>query len=133
MDPLKVSLDSGTPREVPITTTSHPPEGVLWKKNQEVPTNVDTSTQYALWYSLCTHSINPYFELYTDYTHLEKGDNTEVNVIGGIIKTKGICTVFLDLEVDTGKLHNLTFEQVYYFTGAPTLLTSPQKWAQDRG
>ena len=41
-------------------------------------------------------------------------------------------TFFLDLEYDTGKLHIIIFEQVYYFPGAPKLLVSPQKWALDR-
>ena len=26
-----------------------------------------------LWDSGCTHSINPYFEIYTEYKNLEKG------------------------------------------------------------
>ena len=59
-----------------------------------------------LWESVCTHFINPYFELYTVYNPPEKGDNAEVNGIGGIINPKGICTVILDLEDDKGKLQN---------------------------
>ena len=31
------------------------------------------------------------------------------------------------------QIHNLTFKQVYYFPGAPTLLNVPNKWSQDRG
>ena len=53
---------------------------------------------------------------------LEKGDFTKVNGIGGLIKPKEISTLFLDLEYDTGKLHILTFQQYYYFPGAPKLL-----------
>ena len=45
---------------------------------------------------------------------------------------KGIGTIILDLEYDIVKIHNLTFKQVYYLPGAPNLLISPQKWAQDR-
>ena len=45
-------------------------------KNQEVPTVFETSTRYTLWDSGCTHSINPYFELYTEYKHLEQEDDT---------------------------------------------------------
>ena len=63
---------------------------------------------YMLWDSGCTQSINPHFELYTYYKLLEKGDDTEVNNIGGIIKPKGIGTVTLDLEYETGKIHNIS-------------------------
>ena len=41
--------------------------------------------RYRIWDSIYTHSINPYFELYTKYKPLEKGDNTKVNGIGGIM------------------------------------------------
>ena len=68
--------------------------------------------RYMLWESGCTHSFNPYFELYTYYKPLLKGEGIEVNAIGGLINTKGIGTVILDLEDDTCKLHNLTFEKV---------------------
>ena len=74
--------------------------------NQEGPTKFDTSMWYMLWYSGCTHSINPYFELYTHYKPLEKGDDTEVNGVRGLIKPKGIVTIVLDMEDDTGKIHN---------------------------
>ena len=50
-----------------------------------------------------------------------------------LINTKGIGTVLLDLEYDTGKINNIIFKQVYYLPRAPKLLTSPQKWAYDRG
>ena len=57
--------------------------------------------------------INPYFDIFTQYKPLEKGENVEVNDIGGVVKTKGINTVALNLEDDTGKLHSLIFEQIY--------------------
>ena len=75
-------------------------------------TTLYTSTRYNLWDSGCTHPINLYFELYTEYKPLEKGDDTVVNGIGGIIKPKEIGTTILDLEGDKGKLHSITFEQV---------------------
>ena len=87
---------------------------------------------YMLWDSGFTHFINPYFELYTHYKPLEKGDDTEVNGIGGIVNPKGVVIVILDLEYNTGQIHNLIFEQVYYLPRAPNLLTSPQKWARYR-
>ena len=86
-----------------------------------------------LWDSGFTHFINPYFELYTHYKPLEKGDDTEVNGVRGLIKPKGIVTIVLDMEDDTGKIHNNIFEQVYYFPGVPNLLIVPPKWSQDRG
>ena len=57
----------------------------------------ETSMPYKLWYSGCTHSINPYFEIYTEYKPLEKEVDTYVNGIGGIVYPKGIGTVVLDL------------------------------------
>ena len=80
--------------------------------NQEGPTTFDTFTRYMLWDSGCTKSVYPYFEIYTQYKHLEKGDDTEVNDIGGLINPKGIGTFLLDLEDDTGKLQNIILEQV---------------------
>ena len=50
-------------------------------KNLEVLTNFDTSTLFTLWDSVCTHSINPYFQLYTEYKPLDWSDNAEVNGI----------------------------------------------------
>ena len=88
---------------------------------------------YTLWESGCTHSIDPYIKLYTEYKPLENGDNTEGNGLGGIINHKGICTIVLDLEYDTVKLQNIIFEQVYYFPGAPNLLIIPKTRARDRG
>ena len=58
-------------------------------KNQEVPTNFETSTQFTLWDSGCTHSINTYFELYTEYKHLYLGGDTEFNGIWGDHKIPG--------------------------------------------
>ena len=86
-----------------------------------------------LWDSGCTHYINPYSELYKEYKPLEKGDDTEVNIIGGIINNEGVVIAALDLKEDTGKIHNLAFKQVYYFPLTSKLLSSPHKWAQDRG
>ena len=100
--------------------------------NQEVPTKFGTSNRYTLWESGCTHFINPYFELYTQYKPLEKGDDTEINSIRGLIKPKGIGTISLEPEYDTGKLHNI-IKKIYYLPGVPKLLISPQKWSQDRG
>ena len=56
--------------------------------NQDGPTTFDTSTRYTLWDPGCTQSVNPYFELYTQYKTPEKGDNAEFNGIGGIVKPK---------------------------------------------
>ena len=53
--------------------------------------------------------------------------------IGGIVKPQGIGTTVLDMEDDKGKLHNLNFENVCYFPGAPKILISPQKLACDIG
>ena len=36
------------------------------------------------------------------YKLLEKGDDTEVNGIGGLIRTKGIGTLVLDMEDNKG-------------------------------
>ena len=38
----------------------------------------------------------------------------------------GIVIVVLDLKDDTGQLHIINFEQVYYFSGAPKLLVRPK-------
>ena len=46
---------------------------------QEDTTTFDTYTYYTLWHSGCTHSINTYYELYTNYKLLEKGNDTEIN------------------------------------------------------
>ena len=99
--------------------------------NQYFPINFDNSTQYNICESVWAHSINPYFELYTHYKYLEKGDDTEVNVIGVIINPKGIGTVVLGLEDYTGKLHNIFFKRL------PPSCSSqaphqPPKWSQDR-
>ena len=91
MDPLKVSLYSIALREGTITTTCQPPHVVQ-------VTTFKTATWYTIWNSVCTHSINPYFELYTQCKTLENGDDAEVNGIMGIIKPKGIDTVIMNLE-----------------------------------
>ena len=109
------------------------PTALYGTSNQEVPTPFETSTRYILWDSGCTYSINTYFDIYTQYTPLEKGDNTEGNITRGIINPKGEGTVILYLKDDTGKLHNIIFKNAYYFPGAPKILISPQKRAQDRG
>ena len=97
---------------------------------QEVPTDCNTSKQFTLWDLGCTHSINSYFKLYTDYKPLYPADDIEVNSIGGLMKTHGVGTIILDLEDNTGKTRNINFENVYYFPGAPKLLVSPHKWAR---
>ena len=102
-------------------------------RKQESLTAFETSTWFTLWHSGCTHYVNSYFELYTEYKPLDMGGYTEVNGIGGIIKPQGIGTVVLDLEDDTGKFYNLNFENFYYFPGAPKLLIVPHRWDQDRG
>ena len=84
-----------------------PPKAFSRSNNQEVSTTFDTSTRYTIWDSGCTHYINPYFEIYTQYKPLEKGYDAEVNGIGGLINTTGIGTFTLDLEYDTGKIHNI--------------------------
>ena len=57
------------------------PEAFTGKNNKEVPTVLDTSRCYTLWDSICTKSKNPYFKIYSDYKHLGKEDDTEVNGI----------------------------------------------------
>ena len=81
-------------RDQSILSTSLPTV-FAGKNNEDSPTVFYTSTNYMLWESGCTHYINPYFELYIEYKPLEKGDDTEVNVIGGLIKPKGVGTVVL--------------------------------------
>ena len=92
--------------------------------NQEGAIIFETSTRYTLWDSVCTHYINPYFDLYIEWKILGKEDDTEVNGIGGLIKPKGIGTFILDLEYETIQIHNLNFKQVYYFPGLTNILIS---------
>ena len=66
---------------------------------------------YTLWYLGYNHSINPYFELYTEYKLIEKGGDTQFNGIGDIIKSKGVGIVVLEQEDNTDKLHNLNFQE----------------------
>ena len=40
------------------------------------------------------------------------GGDTEVNVIRGLIKPQRIGTIILDLEGNTGKIHNINFKNV---------------------
>ena len=49
----------------PIPTTPQPPKYVCRNKNQECPTNFDTSMWCTLYELVCTHSTNPYFDIYT--------------------------------------------------------------------
>ena len=77
--------------------------------NQEGPTAFYTSTRFTLWYSVYTHYINTYFQLYTYYIALDPGDSYEFNGTGGIIKPQGIGTIVLDLEDDIVKIHNINF------------------------
>ena len=65
-----------------------------------------------LWYWGCNHSINPYFESYTQYKPLDNRDDTEVNGIGGITKPKEIGTFVPEMEDYTDKLHNIIFKNV---------------------
>ena len=106
------------------------PAAFSGETNQYDLTTFDTATRYTLWYSGCTHSVNPYFELYIQYKSLEKGNDTEFNGAGGIINPKGIGNIVLDLEDDTDEFCYIVFEQFYYFPGAPKLLVSPQKLAR---
>ena len=82
---------------------------------------------YMLYYSGCTHSVNNYFKIYTEYKPQGKEYDTEVNFIGGVIKPNGVGTVVLDLEDEKGQIHNLNFKQVYYLPGAPNFLIIPHK------
>ena len=67
------------------------------------------------------HSTNPYKSLkYRRQWHL------------GEYQSQGDRPVVLELEYDTSKLHNLNFEQFYYFPGVSNLLASPHKWARYR-
>ena len=63
---------------------------------------------------------------------MEPGYITQVNGIGGLTKPQVIGHIVLELEYKTGKIHKLTFENVYYFPEAPKLLVGPQTWARDR-
>ena len=51
----------------------------------------------------------------------------------GLIKHQVLYTVILDLEENTGKIHNLRFRFFYYFPVASKLLIGPQKWFYYRG
>ena len=100
--------------------------------NQEEPATFDTSTWYALGESGYTHSVNIYFEIYIQYKTPIEGDYTWVNGIRGIIKPKGIGSVVLNLEYNIGKIHS-SKKKAYFSLVAPKVLTSPERWARDRG
>ena len=57
--------------------------------NQEGLTNFDTYTEYMPWDSEWTESINPCFEIYTQYKPLEKGDDAEATASGGSSTQRG--------------------------------------------
>ena len=40
-------------------------------------------------------------------------DDIEVNIIGGVIKLKRIITIAIDLEYNTGTIHNIIIINVY--------------------
>ena len=80
-----------------------------------------------------TNYINPYLELYKYCKYLYPGYIIQVIGIVGIIKTQVRGTFFVDLEYDTGKIHNLNFGGVYYLPGPPKLIITPQEWSHDRG
>ena len=103
------------------------PTELSGETNQEDLTTFDTATRYKLWDSGCTHSVNPYFELYIQYKSLEKWKDIEVNGSRGIINPKEIGNMFLDLEDNTGEVCYIYFEQFYYFPEAQKILVSPQK------
>ena len=65
--------------------------------------------RYTIWDSVCNHCIN-------------QGEDAEVNSIVGIIKPNGIGTVALDLEDDTGKLHNSIKKNYTNSLGYPSSL-----------
>ena len=48
-------------------------------------------------------------------------------VIGGIIKPHEICTIFLELEYDTEKIHNINFNNVHCLPRSLKLLIGPHK------
>ena len=56
-----------------------------------------------------------------------------MNLIEVLINTKGLGKISLDLEENTGELHYLAFQNIYYFPSALKLLIRPQTWSQDRG
>ena len=107
MDSFKVSLKYGTVREGPIPTTSQTPHVIL--------RNVQPGGPNHFWHLYVVHAMGIRMKSLHQsllwYLHtvkaLEKGDYTEANGIRGIINTKGIYTITLDLENDKGKLHNI--------------------------
>ena len=57
------------------------PMALSGTNTKESPITFYTSTGYTIWDSGWTHSIKPYFDLYTEYHHLEEGYITRVNGI----------------------------------------------------
>ena len=113
MEYFKVSLGSRTPRKEPIPTTPHTPTVFSGRNNQEGLNVFDTYMWYTLWNSGCTHYINSYFDICTDYNPLDKWGNTGVNGIGVLVKPKWIGTIALYLEDKTSKIHNVIIKNVY--------------------
>ena len=62
-----------------------------------------------------------------EYKTIYTGGDTEVRDTGGIIKSKGVVTIALDLEYNTDKIQNSNIENVYYFYGSPKLFIRPDK------
>ena len=124
MDSFKVILDSGNPREGPISTMPQHLHSVLRNEQPGGSDHFFTSTQYMLWESGCTHSINLYFDLYTELKNLDKRDDAEVNDIGGIIKSKGIGSIALHLKDDTGEIHKIIFKIYTRSLGRPSSSSS---------
>ena len=54
----------------------------------------------------------------------------EVNNTGVLNKRQGIGTIVLYMEDNMGIIHNISFNNVYYFPRAPKLLFIPHKCAQ---
>ena len=101
-------------------------------ENKEGLIYFDMYKWFTLWDSGCTKFIIPYCKLNTKYKHIYPGDTTQVNGIGGLIKTQGIGTIILDLKDDTYKIRPINLEH-FYFPRASKLLIRTNKWTCDRG
>ena len=64
---------------------------------------------------------------------MEEEEKKTVNGIRGLVNTRVLGTIFLNLEDDSGELHHLTFNNFFYSPSKSKLLISPQTWARDRG
>ena len=57
--------------------------------------------------------VHSYQKSLLQYLHivknLDKGEDTEINSIGGVINNNGVDTVDLDLEYYTEKIKNISF------------------------